>query len=279
MAYKSILTIVTDAAAAARQVDAAVAIARREDAHLDVLCIGIDRTQTGYYYAGATAIISQETFEQARNDAAEAEAAIRERLEREDIRWAVDTSVAQVGALNGPVAMLARFADLVVLQKPYGTNGSQAAETILESALFDGRAPVLVLPESGAEAAFGKRIVLAWNQSDEALVTVRAALPLLKAAAHVDITIIDPPTHGPERSDPGGMLSQLLVRHGVRAEVSVLARTLPRVSEVLSRHARDINADLIVMGAYGHSRFREAILGGATRDMLEMAEVPVFMAH
>lgn len=279
MAYKSILTILTDVVAAAHQIDAAVALARREDAHLDVLCIGIDRTQTGYYYAGATAIISQETFEQARTDAAAAEAAIRERLESEDIRWAVDTSVAQVGALSGPVATLARFADLVVLQKPYGSNGSQAAETILESALFDGHAPVLVLPETGAEAGFGKRVVLAWNQSDEALMTVRAALPILKAATHVDITIIDPPTHGPERSDPGGMLSQLLVRHDVKAEVSVLARTLPRISEVLSRHARDINADLIVMGAYGHSRFREAILGGATRDMLEMAEVPVFMAH
>jgi len=54
---------------------------------------------------------------------------------------------------------------------------------------------------------------------------------------------------------------------------------MPRVSEVLCRHARDIDADLIVMGGYGHSRFREAILGGATRDMLEISEVPVFMAH
>jgi len=75
------------------------------------------------------------------------------------------------------------------------------------------------------------------------------------------------------------MLSQYLARHGVHAEVSVLAKTLPRTSEVLSRHARDENADLIVMGAYGHSRFREAILGGATRNMLEMADIPVFMAH
>ena len=59
----------------------------------------------------------------------------------------------------------------------------------------------------------------------------------------------------------------------------MLARTLPRVSEVLCRHARDIDADMIVMGGYGHSRFREAILGGATRDMLEIAEIPVLMAH
>ena len=67
--------------------------------------------------------------------------------------------------------------------------------------------------------------------------------------------------------------------HGVRAEVSVLARTLPRISDILARHVRDQNADLLVMGAYGHSRFREAILGGATRNMLEQAEVPVLMAH
>ena len=95
----------------------------------------------------------------------------------------------------------------------------------------------------------------------------------------MNIAVIDPPQHGPERSDPGGMLCQMLVRHGVRAEVSVLAKTLPRISDVLARHVRDQNADLLVMGAYGHSRFREAILGGATRNMLEEAEVPVLMAH
>ncbi len=279
MAFKSILTILTDPKAAASQIDASVALARREDAHLDVLCIGIDRTQTGYYYAGATAVLTQEAYNQAKEDSAEAEAAVRKRLDAEDIRWAVDTAVAQIGALGGPVAMLARFSDLVVLTKPYGKNGGPAAEAILEAALFEGRAPVLVLPDGMSGADFGNRVVLAWNQSDEALMAARAALPLLKSAAEVDITIIDPPAHSPERSDPGGMLSQYLARHGVHAEVSVLAKTLPRTSEVISRHARDVNADLIVMGAYGHSRFREAILGGATRNMLEMAEVPVFMAH
>ncbi|MCB2124804.1 MAG: universal stress protein [Rhodobacteraceae bacterium] len=279
MAFKSLLTVVTDPATAASQLDAAVALARREDAHLDVLCIGVDRTQTGYYYAGATAILTQEAYNQAKEEASTTEAAVKTRLEREDIRWGVDSAVAQIGAIGGPVAMLARFCDLVVLPKPYGKAGGPAAEAILEAALFEGHAPVLVLPEGFTGTNFGKRVVMAWNQSDEALMAARAALPLLKAASEVDITIIDPPTHGPERSDPGGMLSQYLARHGVHAEVSVLAKTLPRTSEVLSRHARDENADLIVMGAYGHSRFREAILGGATRNMLEMADIPVFMAH
>ena len=65
----------------------------------------------------------------------------------------------------------------------------------------------------------------------------------------------------------------------MKTEISVLARTMPRVSEVLNRHVIDRDADMVVMGAYGHSRFREAILGGATRHMLEMAKVPVLMAH
>lgn len=279
MAYKSILTIVTDAQDAVFQVDAAVALARHEDAHLDVLCIGVDQTQTGYYYAGATAILTQEAYNEAKENAARTEKAIRERLKSEDIRWGVDTAVAQIGALGGPVALLARFSDLVVLKKPYGPGEGHAAEAILEAALFEGRAPVLVLPEGVRTIEFGRRIALAWNQGDEALTATRAALPLLKAATAVDITIIDPPSHGPERSDPGGMLSQLLSRHGVHAEVSVLAKTLPKTSDVLARHVRDINADMVVMGAYGHSRFREAILGGTTRNMLENAEVPVLMAH
>jgi nucleotide-binding universal stress UspA family protein len=108
---------------------------------------------------------------------------------------------------------------------------------------------------------------------------VRAALPLLVGAEVVHVVVIDPPQHGPTRSDPGGMLSQFLSRHGVKAEIDVLTKTLPRVSDVLQRHVKDVNADMVVMGAYGHSRFREAILGGATRNMLEQATTTVLMAH
>ncbi|MGB0440252.1 MAG: universal stress protein, partial [Paracoccaceae bacterium] len=76
-----------------------------------------------------------------------------------------------------------------------------------------------------------------------------------------------------------GMVAQYLVRHGVRAEIDVLSKTLPRVADVLLRHATDTSADLLVMGGYGHSRFREAVLGGATRHMLQQATLPVLMAH
>ncbi|MCE5973672.1 universal stress protein [Sinirhodobacter sp. WL0062] len=279
MSYKSILTIVTDPAAAGSQLETAIAVARRQDAHLDVLCLGVDRTQTGYYYAGATAFVQQEVLDRAQKDAREVEAAVKARLGAEDIRWGADTLVVQIGAIATVVGLRARFADLVVMGQPYGKGRGQELEAIVEAALFEGQVPVLIVPDGYTGAAAAARVVVAWNQSNEAMSAVRKALPALKAAKLVDITVIDPPAHGPERSDPGGQLSQMLARHGVHAEVSVLAKTMPRISDVLNRHVRDTNADMIIMGAYGHSRFREAILGGATRNMLELAEVPVLMAH
>lgn len=130
MGYKSILTIVTDPQLPAAQMDAAIALARREDAHLDVLCLGIDRTQTGYYYAGATAVIHQETFELARNEAAETEAAVRARLGAEEIRWAVETVVTQLATLTEPVAVQARFPTLSSFPNP------MAEKTIMTSRRF-----------------------------------------------------------------------------------------------------------------------------------------------
>ncbi|MFC7705804.1 universal stress protein [Plastorhodobacter daqingensis] len=279
MAYKTLLSVLTQPREVETTLAAAATVAQKMDAHLDVFCLGLDRTQIGYYYAGASAMIYQETLAQAQEDAEALQTAARSWLNKQNLRWSVEPAVAQIGSLTPLVGLRARFADLVVLPKPYGKDKGLDAEAAIEAALFAGQAPVLVVPEKGIDPNFGRRIVAAWNQSNESLVAIRRALPLLKAADLVNIAIIDPPQHGPERSDPGGALCQMLARHGVRTEVSVLARTMPRISDVICRHIRDQNADMAVMGAYGHSRFREAILGGTTRHMLELADVPVFMAH
>jgi nucleotide-binding universal stress UspA family protein len=280
--FKTLLTIVTDAARAEATITAAARLALAHDAHLDILALGVDRTQLGYSYIGTGAVVLQATLDRTEQDAREVEAACKAALAEQEptLRWSTETVVAQLGSLTEVVAQRARFADLVVLPRPYAKDQGAEAEAVIEAALFDGHAPVVVVPDSGTgHADRPRRIVLAWNQSAEAMTAARRALPLLKQADAVVITVVDPPTYGAERSDPGGMLCQMLVRHGVKAEVSVLAKALPRVSDVLARQVRDQGADLLVMGAYGHSRFREAILGGATRDLLEQAEVPVFLAH
>lgn len=281
MAYRSLLTVATSPEGLMTTVTAAAQIANRMDAHLDGLALGVDQTQVGYSYVGSGAVVIAAAMERADAEAREAEAALNAALQAQPptLRSSVCSVVTQLGALTDVVGSRARYADLVILPLPYGADRGVADEAVVEAALFEGMAPVLVVPPSGMKSAEPKRVILAWNQSREALVAARRAMPFLKRAEAVQIVVIDPPTHGPERSDPGGMLCQLLVRHGVKAEVSVLARTLPRVSEVLVRQARDFDAGLLVMGAYGHSRFREAILGGATRDMLEHADLPVFLAH
>lgn len=278
MAYKTILTILSNTDQTA-QLDAAREVARREDAHLDVFCLGVDHSQTGYYYAGASAYVFQESIDKAMQAAETLEATVRKALEGDDIRWSVESAVAQIGGLTNLIGMRARFADLVVLSRPYGDGATTDGEAVTEAALFEGAAPVLIVPPSGLPDAPGRKIMIAWNQSEEAMRAVRRTLPLLRAADSVEITVVDPSPHGPERSDPGGALCQMLTRHGVRAEIAVLARTLPQISDILCHRATEIGADMIVMGAYGHSRFREAILGGATRNMLEKADFPVVMAR
>ena len=281
MAYKSILTVATSPNGLMPVVTAAAQIAARSDAHLDALALGVDRTQIGYSYVGSGAVMIAAAMERAEEEARATEKALTAALGAQSpgLRVASESAVTQLGALTDVVAARARYADLVVLPLPYGENRGVEDEAVIEAALFEGMAPVLIVPEKGMTANDPRRVVVAWNQSREALVAARRAMPFLRRAESVSIVVIDPPTHGAERSDPGGLLCQMMVRHGVHAEVTVLARTLPRVSDVLARHLRDCNADLLVMGAYGHSRFREAILGGATRDMLEKAEVPVLLAH
>lgn len=279
MAYRTILTVLSDP----RQIpllDAAAALTVREDGHLDILCLGIDHNQSGYYFPGGAPYAFQEAIDAAMEDASALEQAVRQHLAgASDLRWSVESAVAQLGGIPNLVGMRARFSDLTVLGRPYGAGASGDAEAVTEAALFEGGCPVLVLPDAALPADPPRRVLVAWNQSVEALAAVRRALPLLKAAEMVEITVIDPRRGGPERSDPGGALTQMLTRHGVRAEIAVLARTAPAISDELVRRATEIEADMIVMGAYGHSRFREAILGGATRNMLEKARVPVLMAR
>ena len=282
MSYRSILTMGLRSSGFAPALQVASWLAQAGDGHLDVLALGLDVAMPGYVgYGGSMAILAV-AMDDAREAVAVAEAELRVLLARESptLRWSVEAEVAAEGALHDLVAHHARYSDLVVLPKPYGAGRGSADQAMVEAVLFGGHCPVLLLPEAfPADRAIGIRPVIAWNGSDAALAAVRRALPFLKSAKIVNVVVIDPSAQGPERSDPGGMLCRMLARHGVSAEVSVLARSAPRISDVLHSHLRDRDGDLLVMGAYGHSRLREAIFGGVTRDMLEQAAVPVFLAH
>lgn len=279
MAFKSLLTVMTETKLSQAALAQMVALADAQDAHAEALCLGVDRSQTGYYYAGANALILQETLNRANAEADQILTYAQDYLGKSGVRWSAENGVAQIADIGRHVARRARFSDLVILPRPYGKDRDAEAEPIVEAAMFEGHAPVLLVPDDAKPVASPGTIMIGWNESIEAMRAIRSALPFLKRAELARIVVIDPPRHGPDRSDPGGLLSQMLARHGVKCEIDVLSKTMTRVSDILNRHAADTDADMIVMGAYGHSRFREAILGGATRNMLEQSAVPVFLAH
>ena len=271
MSYNCLFSAVTDEDLVEDVIAHALAMAKAHDAHLDVLCLGVDRSQTGYYYAGASAVVLQETITRAHEESEAIEARVNKLLEGSGIRWASEGGVAQLADMGRHIAARARFSDMAILAQPYGEGRGAELEPVTESALFEGHVPALIVPAGAAPAPMPKRVMIGWNESAEALSAVRAAMPLLASADSVHVVVIDPPQHGPNRSDPGGQVSQFLARHGVQVKSTCSPRPCRRISDVLMRHASDMDADMIVMGAYGHSRFREAVFGGATRYMLEQA--------
>ncbi|MEM8555150.1 MAG: universal stress protein [Pseudomonadota bacterium] len=279
MSYRSLLCIVRDGVTDFGHLEYAIGMARDFDAHLDVLCLGIDRVQRGFYYAGATVVAEPLTFHDTEVRARELKHDVDEILIASDIRWSSEAIVSQWGSVGKAVQQVVRYGDLLILPRPYGSERGIEDEAILEAALFEGPAPCLIVPPGWASEAWATEPIIATNQGAEAITAVRAGLPGLTTLGRANIAIVDPKRHGPEGSDPGGALSVLLARHGVRAEISVLTRNMPRISDVLMRHIHDRKGDLLVMGAYGQSRLRESVLGGPTRDMLAEAPVPVLMAH
>jgi nucleotide-binding universal stress UspA family protein len=126
----------------------------------------------------------------------------------------------------------------------------------------------------------GNRIVVAWSGSRESVRAVSDAMPFLRRAKEVIVLAINP-RHGPDGHGdiPAADISLHLARHGVRADAQDITTDQIEVGDVLLSRAADESADLVVMGAYGHSRFRELILGGATRHLLQHMTVPILMSH
>jgi len=171
----------------------------------------------------------------------------------------------------------ARYADLVVVGPQMLADGTLKRKTI-EGTLFSSGTPALLLPEGSRPSLKPKRILIAWDSSVEACNAVRGSLHMLQAATEVHVVMIDPEEsiHGEE---PGADLATYLARHGAK----VIVRRLPSqglsVAAVLKRSAVDTGADLIAMGAYGHSRLRQRIFGGVTMSMIDEPPIPILIAR
>ena len=168
-----------------------------------------------------------------------------------------------------------RYCDLLVMGQTRGpAQASGLRKDVPEYVLLNGARPVLVVPAGGQFGNVGRHVALAWNGSREASRALTSALPLLKRAHKVSVVLANP---GNEAGVPGADVGLYLARHGVIVEVMTHFGDNPE--QALLDALGACHADLLVMGAYGHARLREFLLGGATRTVLRRMPVPVWMAH
>jgi nucleotide-binding universal stress UspA family protein len=181
------------------------------------------------------------------------------------------------GSLVDSVSLHARYADVTVI----GQSENDEGERPLPDALvLDVGRPVLVVPSAGRFETIGERVLVAWNGSREATRAVHDALPILTRARLAHVMAVNPTGGMAGHGDvPGADICLHLSRHGVNAVCEHIKSEDLKVGEMLLSRAADEDVDLIVMGAYGRSRLRELVLGGATQHLLRHMTVPVLMSH
>jgi nucleotide-binding universal stress UspA family protein len=276
---KNLLVVFEDSDAALARLETACVLARDFDAHLTVLAV----THPPPLIAGAEPGMSGEIYVQELDDArarlADAATRAREKLEAAGMADDVRVMSELAGSVSPQVARHARYADLTLAGQPE-EHASSVALDALEGALFDSGRPVVMVPPGWGGRNFGNRILLAWDGGREAARATRDALPLLMRAETVHVAVVAPEIGpGAHGEDPGADLATVLARNGVTVEVDVIGASHQRISQTLLGRAKAYGADLVVMGAYGHSRFRETLLGGVTREMIEESGLPLFLSH
>ena len=172
-----------------------------------------------------------------------------------------------------------RYADLIVGLQDDPDHQDDTQYGVMEQVMIEGGRPVLIIPYTGSGKSLARNITVAWNGSREATRAVYDALPLLQAAEDVVLLSVDKPRKGANDKLPGAELAATLARHAVRVTTQpIVMGEVPVHEEILSRLA-DNGSDLLVMGGYGHSRFREFVFGGVTHHVLQSMTTPVLMSH
>jgi nucleotide-binding universal stress UspA family protein len=276
MSYKTILVHIDPGKRCSVRVDVAIRLAQQHDAHLVALHAIAPFEPPGYVMAemGPAIIDAQKAV--AAKELALTEGGFNKQVSAAGLRNVEWRSA--VDDLTDAMTLHARYADLLVIGQVDASEHSHVPADFPARLVLAAGRPVLILPSVGSFATVGKRILIAWHPSREAARAVTDAIPLLQRADSVHVMAVNPKA-GEHGTVPGADIGLYLARHGVRVEVKTDHGAEIDVGNELLSRAADLDADLIVMGGYGHSRLKEWVLGGATRTILESMTVPVLMSH
>jgi nucleotide-binding universal stress UspA family protein len=277
--YKTILVHVDETAGSACRIDVAARLANLYDAHL----VGAAATGLASYLLpqvgldpGAPAIAFP--IEELHAEADRVLDLFDRRADGQGVRSFERRRIDDEAGTG--ISLHARYCDLVVIsQYSLDEFTPRLRSDFPEYVILNCARPVLVLPSKGVTGEIGKRVTVAWNGSSNAVHAVTSAIAMLQRAQVVNLVVFDPTVDADHHGDmPGADIGLYLARHGIRVDVTT-AHAGGDAGEALLSFAADQCADLIVMGAYGHSRFSEMLLGGVSRTALLSSPIALWMAH
>jgi nucleotide-binding universal stress UspA family protein len=281
MRYKDLVVVLDSAADARGRIGLAAALAEAFSAHLVGLYpIPSAELPRSAGYADLAAL--EPIYREWRARAVEQAETVREAFEHlTKLRGVSSEWRAVTDGSEADPALHARYADLTILGQRDPDNDEMAMiRPHPERVTLSSGRPILVVPYAGHFEQVGRRVLVAWNASREAARAVADAMPLLANAEAVTVMAVDPQSGPDGHGDlPGADIALHLARHGVAAQIERTVSAEVPIGEVLLSRAADLGADLLVMGAYGHSRVHELLLGGATRSILASMTIPVLMSH
>jgi nucleotide-binding universal stress UspA family protein len=276
MSLKDILVHVDNSKHCKARIDSAIAVAAEHGASLTGV-YGIDHPVVSPYFGTRldSGFIEMQV-KVGKNAAGTAEDLFRDSLRNSGVphEWR-----AVEGQLIDVVIGIARFADIVIVGQHPSGNADTGAEDIPDRLVLSLGRPVVIMPSEGTFPVVGKRVVVAWDASRSATRAVHDALPFLERAQEVTVIGFDIADETLAGHGPNGGICQHLASHGISAIAENLQTHGGNVGEPLLSKIDDAHADLFIMGANGHARWREMVLGGTTRHLLDHMTVPVFMSH
>jgi nucleotide-binding universal stress UspA family protein len=259
MAYKDILVYLDPTPASEDRLRVAVDLAKTHGARL----VGVDAsTEEAFLGAwGKSAVEIGSRFDEAVRAAG-----------------VVGKFVGDGDRATGPTPDYTHFVDLIIAPRPEAEARNLIRSFVPDQVLLHAGAPMLVMSQEWRPGPIGKNIVIAWNGSREAIRSVHDALPLLKGADKVVIFVFSSKGHDLRAS--AEMLRDHLLHHEVTSIVSDWTNTGDMTAiEALFASLDTQDSDLIVAGAFGHSRAFESLFGGVSLDLLEQPSLPIFMSH
>ncbi|CAN7661488.1 universal stress protein [Neorhizobium sp. LjRoot104] len=274
MSFSTILTAVRSDAGD-EEILAAARLARSAVAHLSVLLISIAAPPPvgAHIESVSVAWLRQREVDKAKLHARADE--VGKLLADALTPHSVTECYTELFHVDNIVGRDARYADLMVL----GTGTLQdpaLRHAVIDGALFHANLPVLLVPDETIATVEPQNVLIAWNGSLEAIQAVKRGRLLLKSAHEVTIAIVDPDADDQQSAEE---LNAYLLRSHIDSRTDELRSDGRTIHQALDDCAHDVGADLIIMGAYGHSRIRELIFGGVTRSMLDNPKRPIFLAR